>query len=131
MNINKNMGEKTKKTKTVEVCPFCGWGKTVVIEENHYYCTECETFFDEDGVEFEDLRHKVSAYCSDAYATEEKPLKCDIIIKDDEVLNLHLVGIFHDCEAIVWLNIEQYNEPVEFDKLSLRGAKKVLSELTY
>ena len=86
-------------------------------------------------MEFEDCRHKVSALVSSVHINEEHPLECDIVIGETHGLNKasnkHIVGVFHDYEAIVWFKNRGNEELYNFDDLTLSEAQKVLYELTY
>ena len=85
------------------------------------------------NIEFEDLRHKISAVISAVYGTEENPFVCKepIVIAEDESQGLaeiykpKVLSMFHDQEGIIWLNIEDYNEPMEFDWLTLSDARTI------
>ena len=85
------------------------------------------------GSELEDLRHKISAMISSVYGDEENPFVFaePIVIGEEDVQGLSdaekpkVVSMFHDYEGIVWFNIDGYEEPIEFDDLSLADIKAI------
>ncbi len=76
---------------------------------------------------------------SGVYGSEENPMVCKspICIAEDESQGImdffkpKVVSMFHDDEAIVWLNIEQCGEvdTKEFDWLTLCDAQTIWREL--
>ncbi len=126
---------KKEEMKRIEICPFCGAENTIINVGNEYHCNDCEYDFNDEDAEFEDCRHKVSALVSSVHINEEHPLECDIVIGETHGLNKasnkHIVGVFHDYEAIVWFKNRGNEELYNFDDLTLSEAQKVLYELTY
>ena len=92
---------------------------------------------DEENIEFEDLRHKISTMISAVYGSEENPLVCEepIIIGEDEAQGLNdaekakVVSMFHDQEGIIWFNLENVDKSIEINKLTLNDVKKIYNEL--
>ena len=122
--------------KTI-VCPFCGG--TALVLKRKYQCDECGEF-NEDELRHEELRKKISSACSGAYASEENPIDCTkgsmmLVIGDDEAMGLseldkpQVTGIFHDPEAIVWVTIDGYSEPMEVDSLSITDLEDIVNWL--
>ena len=120
----------------IDICPFCA-SEQVIENNGTYYCAECEREFTKDDVEFEFIRHQVSAILSDDDATEGNPIGCDnyndyLVIGDDESQGLsesekaHITQIFQDCEGIIWVEIEGTSDFTEFDDLSLSDARNIL-----
>lgn len=120
----------------IDICPFCA-SEQVIENNGTYYCAECEREFTKDDVEFEFIRHQVSAILSDEDATEGNPIGCDnyndyLVIGDDESQGLsesekaHITQIFQDCEGIIWVEIEGTSDFTEFDDLSLSDARNIL-----
>ena len=120
----------------IDICPFCA-SEQVIKNNGTYYCSECEREFTKDDVEFEFIRHQVSAILSDEDATEGNPIGCDnyndyLVIGDDEAMGLselekpHITQIFQDCEGIIWVEIEGTSDFTEFDDLSLSDARTIL-----
>jgi DNA-directed RNA polymerase subunit RPC12/RpoP len=116
------------------ICPYCGsehleWRES----EEKYYCLGCGNDFTEKEAEFEDIRHELSALIMDT--TEENPLQCEVIIGEDEAQGLStlqmplVVGVFQDCYACIWVNIEGAEEPTNFDDLTLGDVKSILKEV--
>ena len=123
--------------KETSVCPYCGsknWEHMGEEYEPHpYHCHECDTWFGECDEEREKMRHKISAICSAMQATEERPIVCD----RDDAMELHIEGIneaaqglsesekpqvmkvYHDHEAIVWVEIEYCDEPIELTDITV------------
>ena len=86
----------------------------------------------------ETLRRKISAICSQYFATEENPIVCDkdglmlLTIGHDEAIGLselelpQVTQIFQDHEGILWLKLYGENEPREIDDLSVSDLKDIL-----
>lgn len=86
----------------------------------------------------ETLRRKISAICSQYFATEENPIVCDkegsmlLTIGHDEAMGLselelpQVTQIFQDREGILWLKLYGENEPREVDDLSVSDLKDIL-----
>jgi hypothetical protein len=128
--------------KEIKVCPFCGAENTVIIsnDKTFYHCNNCETDFTEDDLVHEILRQRISSICSDEEATEDHPLDCTkgktmLVIGDDEAMGLseldkpQVINVFNDYEAIVWVTLYGYNEPIELDSLSTSDLKNILEWL--
>lgn len=121
--------------KVIMTCPFCGDEHCIVETENGYHCTSCEYDFTEDDYQHEQLRQKISCLCSANNATEDNPIKCDVIVGEDESQGLsdsekpHVIGIFHDSEGVVWANIKWYAEPYEVDNLTTSDLKTLVEEI--
>ena len=134
------------KMKKIKSCPFCGAdGKNVLhykSKKGFYVCNECGSIFNEEDIEHELLRQKVSAICSREYATEDNPIVCD----DDNHMELHIdlyevsqglsemekpmvKNIFQDEEGIVWLTIDFEDEPIELDSILTDSIREVLQWL--
>ena len=123
--------------KKIEICPFCGSTQVNDFGGNNYYCQDCEMQFTEQDVEFEDIRHKVSAILTYHEATEEKPLDCSkgvmLTIGSEDAQGLselekpQVTKIYHDPECIIWLGIEGTDKDIEFDDLTLTDAKDILA----
>ena len=138
--------KKIKTTnKEIRPCPYCGsmnheWVGDAFDEDNPRpnHCHECDSFFGEEDYEFEDLRHNISAMISADYGSEESPLVCKepIIIGEYEAQGLSdaektkVVSMFHDQEGIVWFNLEDTKEPIEFDHIALSDARAIWNELS-
>ena len=87
----------------------------------------------------EQLRRKISSFCSALYATEESPIKCDVeghimlTIGHNEAMGLselelpQVTEIFHDNEAIVWVRILGEDEPTELDKLPTSDLEDIVT----
>ena len=128
-----------KKFKT---CPFCGSENWEWMNNNdyinNYHCHECDRWFDEEDHEYEDLRHKISAVISAFYGDEEHPINFDhpIIVGEEEAQGLsslqlpHVIGMFHDSEGIIWFNLQYCDEPLEFDKFSLKEITDIWGEVS-
>ena len=118
----------------IKTCPFCG-SENIVKDGDHYVCQnkDCERYIYEDTPQLEDLRHKISAMISSVYGDEENPFVCaePIVIGEEEAQGLSeaekpkVVSMFHDYEGIVWFNLEDYDEPIEFDDLTLADIKAI------
>lgn len=129
-------GIKITTMKEIKECPYCG-SKELIMDGDYYFCKECENFIHHNTLEFEDLRHKISAVISSVYGSEDNPLVCKtpITIGEDESQGLSesekpkVISMFHDNEGIVWFNIEYYEEPVEFDKLTLSDVKSIWNKI--
>jgi hypothetical protein len=124
------------------ICPYCGsehleWHDAVPgdtgFDEKPYYCLGCGNVFTEKEAEFEDVRHELSALIMDT--TEEEPFSCEVTIGEDEAQGLStlqmplVVGVFQDCYACIWVNIEGAEEPTNFDDLTLGDVKSILKEV--
>lgn len=120
----------------IDICPFCA-SEQVIENNGTYYCAECEREFTKDDVEFEFIRHQVSAILSDEDATEENPIECNnyntlLVIGDDEAMGLseldkpNIEQIFQDSDGIIWVKIEGTDYYTEFDDLSLSDARNIL-----
>lgn len=120
----------------IDICPFCA-SEQIIENNGTYYCAECEREFTKDDVEFEFIRHQVSAILFNEDATEKNPIECDnyntfLAIGDDEAQGLselqkpHIEQIFQDCEGIIWVKIEGTADYTEFDDLSLSDARNIL-----
>ena len=84
------------------------------------------------------LRRKISAICSQYFATEENPIICDkegsmlLTIGHDEAMGLselelpQVTQIFQDQEGILWLKLYGESEPREIDDLSVSDLKDIL-----
>lgn len=116
--------------KEIKICPFCGAENTIIPNEEgdgRMCCKECETIFDEEDVEFEDYRHKISAICSSFMTTEERSLKCKIILDTSE--NKTVTDLFQGCDGIIWIKMFQEKEPKEIDTFSLEDVKSIYEKL--
>lgn len=87
--------------------------------------------------EHETLRRKISAICSQYFASEINPIVCDkgnsmLTIGHDEAMGLselelpQVTEIFQDYEGILWLKLYGENEPREIDDLSVSDLKDIL-----
>lgn len=85
----------------------------------------------------ETLRRKISAICSQYFATEENPIICNkgnsmLTIGHNEAMGLselelpQVTQIFQDQEGILWLKLYGENEPREVDDLSVSDLKDIL-----
>lgn len=86
----------------------------------------------------ETLRRKISAICSQYFASEINPIVCDkegsmlLTIGHDEAMGLselelpQVTQIFQDQEGILWLKLYGENEPREVDDLSVSDLKDIL-----
>lgn len=121
--------------KVIAECPFCGGVHCIVETSEGYHCTTCEYDFSEDDLQHELLRKKISCVCSGENATEENPIKCDVIIDGDEAQGLselekpQVTSVFQDHDGIVWVNIYGSNEPIEADMLSTLDLQNILDYL--
>ncbi len=120
--------------KVSMTCPFCGGEHCVILDGDGYHCTSCEYNFTDDDIQHEEYRQKISGFCSRDYATEEKPIKCDIIIGHDgiglsELEKPNVIGIFQDSEGIVWVFVYGVPEPVEADELTTDDLKTIYDYL--
>ena len=121
--------------KVIAECPFCGGVHCIVETSEGYHCTTCEYDFSEDDLQHELLRKKISCVCSGENATEENPIKCDVIIGGDEAQGLRelekpqVTSVFQDHDGIVWVNIYGSNEPIEADMLSTLDLQNILDYL--
>ena len=120
-----------------KVCPFCGAEDTIVPSEDGdgcLYCKDCEMLFDEEDVEFEDYRHKISAICCDFMVTEDLSLKCEIILDTPDRKDLSpdkkmITDIYQGCDGIIWIKEYWEDEPKELDKYSLEDVKFIYEAL--
>ena len=127
------------EVEDMSICPFCGSENTVTIIDaltGMYYCSDCKEEFSKEDAEFEDLRHQVSALCSAHMATEEDPLKCDILL-DNGKPHLpykmpRITSIFHDPYAVVYYTLESVKEPIELDQKTLlvEDLKMIIEKLS-
>lgn len=118
----------------IKTCPFCG-SENIILDGDHYVCQnkDCERYIYEDTPKLEDLRHKISAMISSVCGDEENPFVFaePIVIGEEEAQGLSdaekpkVVSMFHDYEGIVWFNLEHYDEPIEFDDLTLADIKAI------
>lgn len=121
--------------KVIAECPFCGGVHCIVETSEGYHCTTCEYDFSEDDLQHKLLRKKISCVCSGENATEENPIKCDVIIGGDEAQGLselekpQVTSVFQDHDGIVWVNIYGSNEPIEADMLSTLDLQNILDYL--
>lgn len=121
--------------KVIAECPFCGGVHCIVETSEGYHCTTCEYDFSEDDLQHELLRKKISCVCSGENATEENPIKCDVIIGGDEAQGLselekpQVTSVFQDHDGIVWVNIYGSNEPIEADMLYTLDLQNILDYL--
>ena len=86
----------------------------------------------------ENLRRKISSFCSALYATEKAPIKCErencaiLTIGHDDAMGLselelpQVTEIFHDNEAIVWVKILGEDEPRELDDLTTSDLEDII-----
>lgn len=123
----------------IDICPFCA-SEQVNESNGTYYCAECKREFTNNDVEFESIRHEVSAILFNEDATEGNPIGCDnyndyLVIGDDEAQGIselekpHITQIFQDCDGIIWVEIEGTSDYTEFDDLSLSDARIILTWL--
>lgn len=87
------------------------------------------------------LRRKISAICSQYFATEENPIVCDkedsmlLTIGHDKAMGLselelpQVTEIFHDYECIVWVRLMYEDNPRELDDLSTSDLQDILQWL--
>lgn len=119
------------------ICPFCLSEDLKVLATDLYECKNCGMWFDSDDVEHEALRQKISALCSEVMATEENPIKCEVIIGDDEAQGLSdsekplVTGVFHDYDAIVWVTVYGAEGPWELDGLSTSDLRNILEGIEH
>ena len=123
--------------KETDVCPYCGSKNWEYMgdeyEPQEYHCHECDCWFGEEDCEREQLRHKISAFCSAMHATEENPIVCD----REDAMELHIEGytehaqglsesekpqvvsVFHDYEGVVWARVKYESEPIDLSEITV------------
>ena len=72
------------------VCPYCGCEEVEPREgeagQRLHHCPYCDRIFNDEDIEYESLRHRISALLNGT--SEEEPLECDITIGEDEACGL-------------------------------------------
>ena len=83
----------------------------------------------------EEMRHKLSAILMDT--SEEKPMMCSITIGESEAMGLSsnelpvVKSMFQQpSEGIIWFNIEDCEEPIEFDDMPLEDIENILNSIS-
>lgn len=124
--------------KKIEECPYCGYNQVREVG-NTYKCDDCGMMFTEKDAEYEDIRHKISAYLTDCEATEEHPLDCTkgvmLTIGSKEAQGLselekpRVTRLYHDSECVVWLGIDGCENNIEYDDIELEDAQEILAWL--
>lgn len=118
---------------TIITCPYCGFNAKIIENSNHYHCTECDSYFDEDDIEFETCKHQISALLMDTSEYNPKPL--NVVIGEEEAMGLNTLELplvtsaFQDPEGISWFNIYGMILPLEADDLSITDLRTILKEL--
>ena len=93
------------------ICPYCG-SDDVELEKTHdrYHCRECDWLFDEEDIEREGIRHRISLLL---YGTdEEHPMECDVVVGEEEAQGLstlllpHVIKCFQvPGDGTIWFHI--------------------------
>ena len=127
--------------KKLKNCPFCGGTNSLIVTEDSYHCSTCNTDFSSEDIKHEILRQKISTVCSFFKATEVNPFNC---VREDEI-ELHISGvdevaqglseslkpqvenIFQDSEGIVWITID--GEVIELDNILTDSMVEILEWL--
>lgn len=118
-------------------CPFCQSSNTDETSNGMYICKDCERHFDFNDTILEPVRHRISAVLSANHATEENPFPCDMILGEmypdaqgTSTLELpHLTSIFETQDGVIYFNIEEYSEPIEFDGMCLEDLVNIADEI--
>ena len=115
--------EQSERFRPAE-CPYCGC--EIVHPDGYwrFFCPECQREFTLEDYEFETLRHRISAFLSASFSTEENPLPLDITVQ-----SMRVVGAFHDPDARVWFNLADRPEPINIDELELEQIKIIEENL--
>lgn len=102
---------------------------------NLYLCEDCNSQFDEDDIEREDIRHRLSALLCDT--SEEKPF----VLNEPFALGQYrssglpkdempkVVSLFQCQDGTIWANIEGLDEPTDIDDLPTRDLRALSDEL--
>lgn len=124
--------------KILNNCPFCSDTNSLIVTEDSYHCSTCNTDFSSEDIRHEILRQKISAVCSFFKATEANPINC---VQEDE-MELHISGvdevaqglseflkpqvenIFQDSEGVVWTTID--GEVIELDSILTDSMVEIL-----
>lgn len=123
-------------------CPFCG-SEHYHEFENRYECEECGWLFDEEEIERQDLRHKIS--CLLDGTSEENPKEIYFMIPsaEEEACGLSSLEIPHidmifevEGEGTMWYHEEGENEfdsrkPIwhDLDELPVQDLQGLLNYL--
>lgn len=82
----------------------------------------------------ENLRQQLSKLLMDT--NEDNPLKCNILIGEDESFGLStlqittIIELFQEPkEGIIWFKIEGYSPLIEFDNLSIEDIENIYNNL--
>ncbi len=83
----------------------------------------------------ERCRHAISRILFANQATEENPMPCDMYLgemyPDGEILDApHLTSVFESADGIIFFNIEEYAEPLEFDAMCPEDIEQLTKTLT-
>ena len=119
--------------KETSVCPVCGSKNWEYMGDEYepqvYHCHECDNWFGDADKEREELRQKISAICSAMHATEENPIVCNELSIEgvteaaqglSESEKPQVMKVYHDHEAIVWVEIEYCDEPIELSNITVK-----------
>lgn len=118
-------------------CPFCGSKNTIDVQTATWHCRDCDRFFDINDMILEPVRHRISAVLSANYSTEENPFPCGMVLGEmypdaqgTSTLEMpHLKSIFMTQDGIIYFNIEEYSEPIEFDGMCLEDLVNIAEEI--
>ncbi len=82
----------------------------------------------------ERCRHTISRILFANQATEENPMPCDMYLgemyPDGEILDSpHLTSVFESADGIIFFNIEEYAEPLEFDAMCVEDIGRIAGVL--
>ena len=128
-----------KKNSTIDACPFCGesFKGEKDNETGQFHCPACDRLFDDEDIEREDLRHRISAILSG-----KKNNKTDLrlIIEETvpatdgctsvEVYIIEWCNEFQD--GTIWLHFltdDAEGDYLNIDDISIENLKRVLEGL--
>lgn len=118
-------------------CPYCQSHKTEETSAGNYICKDCERIFDFNDTILEPVRHRISAVLSANHASEENPFPCEMTLGEmypdtqgTSTLEMpHLTSIFETQDGVIYFNIEEYSEPIEFDGMCLEDLVNIAEEI--
>lgn len=112
------------ETLPVLKCPYCESEDVLFVNNQlcgRYECQHCGSLFDEEEIEYEEIRHKLSLLLDGTDIKKTKP--CRISLDDEtEIMECHQIP----GDGTIWFHVDQW---VQLDNFTLEQAKLILEML--
>lgn len=94
-SFDKQDGEEVELNDDAPTCPYCGskTTKETFYDRRCYVCYDCQCLFENEDIEREEIRHRVSLLLDGT--DEDNPKECDIIVGEWEAQGLSSLELPH------------------------------------